>query len=317
MKRNKLTSYSILISDAERRKIEGILRDEGWDLGAAPHTFWKARKDKVSLAAYNSGKLTVQGSGTEDFVLFTLEPRVTGKPLLGQPGCPCGENPEASVGFPHAGIDESGKGDFFGPLVIAAVFADEAMAQSLVKGGVKDSKLIKNDTAIRRIAENIRLTVRGKFSVVSIGPEAYNRLYEKIGNLNRLLAWGHARALENLLEKIPECHTALADQFGNELLIKKALLAKGRKIRLIQRTKGERDVAVAAASILARDEFVRKIEQLGSAEGTSLPKGAGPNVEQKVREIAAEPGGIQKLARIGKIHFKTLSKILHPSDRQL
>lgn len=313
MKSKKLTTYTIKISDQERQKLAEIIQNGAWEISDAPHAFWKAKKTGLSLAAYKSGKLTIQGKETQDFVLFTLEPEVTGIPLLGYAESDDKHEPAADIPFPHIGMDESGKGDFFGPLVIAAVYVDEKMSKKLTDAGVKDSKLIKNDKLVPPIAEKIRKIVDGNFSVVPIGPEAYNRLYEKIGNLNKLLAWGHARVLENVLEKVPECKLALADKFGKEALIENALLAKGQKIELHQRTKGESDIAVAAASILARDEFIRRINQLGVSIDTVLPKGASLKVEEKVKEIIDEYG-IDKLSFLGKTHFKTIAKALAVSE---
>ena len=316
MKSKNITSYTIKISGNERKKLETILHQGEWEISDAPYAFWKAKKTGISLVAFESGKLTIQGKETHDFVIFTLEPQVTGRAELGYsenaPITPIEEIDDA-LPLPHAGMDESGKGDFFGPLVIAAVFVEEKMRQSLVDCGVKDSKLLKNDKIIVQIADKVRKIVEGKFSVVAIGPEAYNRLYEKIGNLNKLLAWGHARVLENVLEKAPHCNMALADKFGNESLIKNALLERGQKIKLHQRTKGESDIAVAAASILARDEFVRKIKQLGDSFNTILPKGASHKVDEKVRELV-EKHGFNKLPLLGKMHLKSVSKALHPPD---
>ncbi len=146
------------------------------------------------------------------------------------------------------GIDESGKGDYFGPLVIAAVFVTPTTQTDLSLMQVRDSKKL-SDGRVREMAPDIRLLC--PHSIVAIGPQRYNELYTKIRNLNRLLAWGHARALENLLQQV-DCSLAIADQFGDEQLILNALQEKGKQIRLVQRTKAESDLAVAAASILAR-----------------------------------------------------------------
>jgi len=186
---------------------------------------------------------------------------------------------------------------------------DDETRPRLLKIGVKDSKKIKNDRKIAVIAEQIRKTVAGRFAVVSIGLDSYNRLYEKIGNLNKLLAWGHARAIENLLERVPDCKWALSDKFANESLIRNALMEKGRKIELRQRTKAESDIAVAAASILARDEFVRKIHALGRELGMPLPKGAGANVDEAAKKLV-EKFGREKLPSVAKMHFKTALKAL-------
>ena len=291
------------LEEKELLQLRSVLLENGWELSDAPYCFYKAKKEKTTIAAYTSGKLVVQGKGTADFVEFILEPYITGV-----------EVPEEEVREPfqpHAGIDESGKGDFFGPLVVSCVYVEnENTAQELAALGVRDSKQIRSDKKIAEIARKIMGIVAGKFAVVVIGPEAYNRAYAKIGSLNRLLAWGHARALENLLEKAPECPAALADKFGEEYLIRNALLEKGRKIRLDQRTKAESDIAVAAASILARNEFVRRLEALAALAGEeALPKGAGIPVDHVAARIAGS-GGAELLEKLSKRHFTTFEKAL-------
>ena len=297
--KNTASCFTIALNEEQTERLRDALTESCWELSDGDYCHFKARKEKTSLAMYRSGKLVVQGAGTSDFVEFILEPQV----LLR-----CLEKPEEEPFSPHAGIDESGKGDFFGPLVVAAVYVpDESAALDLMKYGVKDSKLIKNDQTILAVASKIRARLGDRMGMVTIGPEAYNRIYHAFGSLNRLLAWGHARALENLLNNVPECTSALADQFGDEHLILNALNEKGRKIRLDQRTKAESDIAVAAASIMARAQFVRIMEKLGSEQGVSLPKGAGPAVD----EIAAQlfqKGGAELLGKTAKMHFRNAYK---------
>ncbi len=309
----KTSSYVCMVDDRKLAVLEKYLMEHGWKSEPfPPHARWKAMKDKINIVAYNSGKMTVQGRGTGEFVTFFLEPEILKEVRLGYEEILDGtaDKVEREDDFtPHAGVDESGKGDFFGPLVISAVYVDAESRVKLLKIGVKDSKKIKNDRKIALLAVQIRKIVAGKFATVSIGLDSYNRLYDKIGNLNRLLAWGHARAIENILERAPECTWALSDKFGNESLIKNALMEKGRKIRMCQRTKAESDIAVAAASILARDEFVRKIHDLGKELGVLLPKGAGTIVDEAAKRIV-EKFGQEKLSTVAKMHFKTASKAL-------
>jgi len=207
------------------------------------------------------------------------------------------------------GIDESGKGDYFGPLVIAAVHVTPRAAADLEALNVRDSKKI-SDGMIKKLAVDIRVLC--KHSIVAIGPERYNELYKKIRNLNRLLAWGHGKVLENLLEQVPNCELAIADQFGDERLILNALQEKGRKIRLVQRHKGEEDIAVAAASIVARDEFVHRLGRLSSEFGIPLPKGASQAVELAAKSVVRKHGQ-EGLARVAKLHFKTTKAVLGES----
>ena len=204
------------------------------------------------------------------------------------------------------GIDESGKGDYFGPLVIAAVFVDATTQGELRLMEVRDSKKI-SDGRILEMAPDIKTIC--PHSVIAIGPQKYNELYAKIKNLNRLLAWGHAKALENLLDRGITCERAISDQFGNERLILNALQEKGRKIVLEQRTKAESDLAVAAASILARAEFLMRLKRLSSEVGTTLPKGASPAVELAAKMIIKKHGQV-RLGSVAKLHFKTTKAVL-------
>lgn len=292
----------------EMLALQEILKERNWTVVDAPYMVFKASSEKISVAAYQSGKLVVQGANAQDFVEFILEPEILKEKAFESVS---EQQSESEVPFyPHAGMDESGKGDFFGPLVISSVFVgDEDTARKLADIGVKDSKMIKNDKMIIRIAAEIRRLVNNKLAVVAIGPEAYNNFYEKIRSLNRLLAWGHARALENLLLKAPECNAALADKFGDESLIRNALLKGGRSIRLDQRTKAESDIAVAAASIMARAEFVRRMTELGEKNGVVLPKGAGEQVDRIAKQLAIA-GGETLLRQVAKMHFRNSCKAL-------
>jgi len=203
------------------------------------------------------------------------------------------------------GSDESGKGDFFGPLVVAAVYLPEGQGEVLQELGVKDSKKL-TDKRINELAETIK---KGYVhSIVSVGPQKYNELYYKLKNLNRLLAWAHSRAIENILEKVP-CNRAMTDQFGNESYVLNALMKKGRTLELIQKPKAESEPAVAAASILARAEFLRRMHFLSQEIGTELPRGASPRVEEAAVSLVKKHGQ-EILDRLAKTHFKTTKRIL-------
>jgi ribonuclease HIII len=214
------------------------------------------------------------------------------------------------IPFPHIGTDESGKGDYFGPMVVGAVLIEKRTEKELEALGVRDSKLL-SDKRCQELAAKIREICRGKFEEVEISPERYNELYEtfrKEGkNLNHLLAWGHARAIESLLERHP-CSHAVADQFGDEHYIQSRLMEKGKRIQLIQMPKGERYIAVAAASILARDKFLSRLEKLGEQYKIELPKGASEIVVKMARWIV-EKEGAQELRKVAKFHHKTTSKV--------
>lgn len=298
------TSFTFLLTPDQQGALMRILREGNYRPREVPHTTIAAAGDDFNVALFKSGKCLVQGKGAHDWVLFTLEPLVLGAASLGY------EKDNAPERFaPHAGIDESGKGDFFGPLVIAAAYVDEAIASDFDALGVRDSKNIGGDRRIRELAQAIRERVKDRWALVAIGPEAYNRLYTKMGNVNRILAWGHARAIENLLEKVPDCPRALADQFGPTDRIEKALLQKGRKIKLEQRPKAESDPAVAAASILARHGFVDAMDRLGKQAGLTLPRGASAETRKAAVELVRAQGP-DALVRFAKCHFKTADAVL-------
>jgi ribonuclease HIII len=221
--------------------------------------------------------------------------------------------PEAPVGLPrlknngYIGTDESGKGDYFGPLVVAGVFLDQVVEKRLADAGVRDSKKI-SDNRIYEFATMIRSYLgKGQYAVVVIGPEKYNELYAKMGNLNRLLAWAHARSIENILMSV-DCNRAIADQFGDESYIKKALLEKGKGIELLQMPKAEQHVAVAAASVLAREGFLLRLAELNKEFGMEFPKGASIEVENTAKRFV-EKYGMNQLAKCAKLHFKTTEKL--------
>ena len=203
-----------------------------------------------------------------------------------------------------AGLDESGKGDYFGYLVVAGVVVDETSASKLKVAGVKDSKRLSDQAALK-LAVIIKKTCR--HDVVKISPEKYNQLYKKFKNLNKMLAWAHARAIENIVEKNDVDHIVV-DKFADETVLKSMLFEKSKKHKIIQEVRGERDIAVAAASVLARAEFLKTLASLSKEVGITLPKGA-THVEETARKIL-EKYGENTLSLITKIHFKTTKKVL-------
>jgi ribonuclease HIII len=299
-----ITLYNTLLSPAQAAKLKTLLREEGYKFESRPYTLYFAQKDKLTIAVYEKGpKVVIQGRSTEDFVKYRLEPDILGEAKLGYEEVLYPEMFE-----PHFGIDESGKGDFFGPLVIAGVHVDRDLARHFQQAGVADSKRISSDKRIRDLAAAIRKSGAAQ-SVVVIGPDRYNALFAKIGNLNRLLAWGHARVLENLCALRPECPRALSDKFADVHVLKRALMEKGRSIALDQRTKAESDFAVAAASILAREKFIDWLDTAGRRLGVLLPRGVSASVKEAARKIV-ETAGRDALGSVAKMHFKTASEVL-------
>jgi ribonuclease HIII len=269
-----------------------------------PYARFAGEKEKTNVVFYESGKLVVQGKGTQEFVVFVLEPEVLKEARLGYEAV---LNPDLLL--PRIGVDESGKGDFFGPMCVAGVYVNASVLNAWKDAGVRDSKNISSDKKISDLAKLIRETPGCVTTVVTIGNEAYHRLYAKMRSVNTVLAWGHARVIENLMGQRhrmnPPPVRAISDQFAaSQSVIEKQLMALGRSIELVQRHKAEEDLAVAAASIVARDEFVKRLAALGRDCGTELPKGAGVNVDAVARELFSKFGAAA-LGKLAKMHFRT------------
>ncbi len=203
------------------------------------------------------------------------------------------------------GIDESGKGDYFGPLVIAGAHVTPDQEAQLRDLGVRDSKTL-SDRRAGILAAHIRTLCTT--TLVTIGPERYNSLYASLKNLNTMLAWGHARAIENLLETVT-CEQVIADQFGNARFLNNALMQKGRTVKLIQKPRAEQEMAVAAASIVARAEFLRRLQDLSSRFAITLPKGASMQVISAGKAFV-EQYDAATLSQVAKLHFRTTQKVI-------
>jgi len=299
-----MNSYTHALSNEQARKLHGLLEELGFEFTAKEWTMFFAQKNKLSVAVYEKGpKVLVQGKGVEEFVQFELEPKILGEAILGYEEV---HSPEMFE--PHFGVDESGKGDFFGPLVISGVYIDRGIARKLLDAGVVDSKRIGSDARVRALADTIRKTSQGLVETVLIGPAKYNELYEKFGNLNRLLGWGHARVMENLLARKPGCPRSLSDQFADAGVIKESLMRHGRNIVLEQRPRAESDIAVAAASIIAREGFINWLERKGKQFGMRLERGVSPSVKETAKKLV-EMSGPEALRDVAKVHFRTAHEI--------
>ncbi len=299
-----LTSHTCKLDDAQAAVLEAHLRENSFKPREVPYARFAGEKDKLNVVFYNSGKLVVQGKGTQEFVEFVLEPEILKKAMLGYEAV---LNPELLA--PRLGVDESGKGDFFGPLCVAGVYVNAKVIEAWKDSGIRDSKNISSDRKMRELADLIRDTPGCVHTVVPIGNEAYNRLYAKMRSVNTVLAWGHARVIENLMGKRhrmnPPPIRAISDQFASsKSTVAKALMSMGREIELVQRHKAEEDVAVAAASILARDEFVTRLGKLEKQFGMALPKGASAAVDAAAKEFIAKHG-VENLPQVAKMHFRT------------
>lgn len=315
------STYTYELDEGQQNLLLLIMERGNYRKREVPYSLMSIDGDGFNCTLYEKvkhgrRKCCVQGGKAEGFVLFVLEPQVLGAATIGYEQV---LDPERDK--PHGGSDESGKGDYFGPLVVACCYVDEALSAQLREIGARDCKQM-TDKSVLAVGSKIRhLLGPSRWAFVKIGPAAYNRLYAKIKNINRLLAWAHGVCIESLLEKQPSCPRVVVDQFApTETVIKRALKERGRKIRVDQRHKAESDVAVAAASVVARELFLRSLIasllDYGLAAATeenpigAIPKGAS---DPRIRELAEKcvlANGPKWVMDHCKAHFQTTDKVL-------
>lgn len=264
-----------------------------------PYSSIALKNKDFAATLYDSGKFVLQGKNISLILgslceFMNIENTLANDETL----------QDTIISVEHIGTDESGKGDYFGPLVVSGVLGNDENISKFKEKGIKDCKKL-TDEQVLKFAGFIK--ANSVHSTVIIGNAKYNELYSKFKNLNKLLAWGHARAIENILEK-QYCKTVLSDKFGDEKLIQNALMDKGKTVELIQRHKAEEDIAVAAASILARAEFLNSIDKLSRRYEINLPKGASDKVIHVAKDFVNKYGK-EKLKMVAKLHFKTTSTL--------
>jgi ribonuclease HIII len=293
--------------DLDRGKFDELkarLEALGFTFEDRAHQLFLARGDGVIVNLYESGRV-VLGGAAERFppvmaILEELGVRVTERavPVL----------PPLEFHGTRVGMDEVGKGDYFGPLVVCAALVTEPQATELLAMGVRDSKTL-GDTTISNLAVKIRkILAPEQIRIVRIPPVRYNLLFDRMRNVNRVLGWAHATALEDVLAFLEPCELAIADQFGDESFIEDSLKRRGKKVRLIQTPRAERDIAVATASVLARDDLLRARLALREEYSEDFPLGAS-NVEEFAKRLV-ERLGTGALVATAKIHFATTGRVL-------
>jgi len=299
----KKTIYTIELDDGQMDKLQAFCDQRLWEFYEVDYArfAFKSRQHKVNVVGYKSGKVVVQGKGTEDFVRDVLEAEITGEPKLGYDEVHHPEWFEA-----HAGLDEAGKGDLFGPLVCACVIADEKAIPELIEAGVKDSKRL-GDTVVLQLDRTLRANRSVVVKTAYCGMGRYNEIMGRPGaNLNQLLAWLPSRALENAL-KAKRVPWGMLDQFSKKPLVQKFFTDK--KFELRMQTKAEVDPVVAAASIAARAEFLRYLTKLSKKCNEKLLKGAGREVKEQAKAIVKKHGP-DTLGDYAKLHFRTAYEAL-------
>ena len=291
-------NFVVDLTDQEIEKLKAYLARNNFVFRTVNYALFSAADpaQKATLTVYESKKLVLQGKETEGIKKGLAEEVL---------GFKDDRERDDDENDSWIGTDESGKGDYFGPLVIAGVYVDEKSLSKLKALNVRDSKRI-TDSVAKKMAEDIKAS--SSYSIVLIGPQKYNELFEKMKNLNIILAWGHARVIENLLRKV-NCRRVITDKFGDEKFVKNALMKKGKMVSLEQKFRAEDDIAVAAASILARAAFLSKLKELSKEVSLELPKGASSAVEEAAQALVKKHGQ-EVLTKAAKVHFKTTQKVI-------
>ncbi|KPK31856.1 MAG: ribonuclease HIII [Chlamydiae bacterium SM23_39] len=279
-------------------KLKKDLSDQGFEFFTTKYSIFSAKKDRITCTLYHSGMLVVQGKDKDNFIEFYLEPQILKSFEY--------THPELYTDMtPRIGVDEAGKGDFFGPLCIASLYTDDVGIKKLISLGIKDSKKL-TDNSILNISKKLRKDFQ--YSFVTIYPEKYNNLYKKFKNLNLLLGWAHSLAIYNLFQKT-SCKNVIIDQFAKKSIVSSFISKKNLKIDLRQEHKAESDIVVAAASIIARSLFLEGLAKLSEKINYKLPKGASSKVIDS-GVFLVNKHGKDILNKISKIHFKTYQEIL-------
>jgi ribonuclease HIII len=274
---------TLTMTPEEIEALKARLEERGFEFRALQHAHFQARAPGIVVSAYRSGKVVVQGpSAAEHFGEGPPAPKLTG---------------------PVCGSDESGKGDYFGPLTVAAVVVKPGQEEALRAAGVRDSKEMSDGTVLRAAIAVRKLP----HAVRVLTPEQYNARHDAEGNVALFLSTLHAEAIALALREAPATRVVI-DQFTFAERLTEALARQGVKLPVEIRPRAEDNPAVAAASVLARAEFLLGLKELSSEHGVELPKGAGPQVEAVARRIYGE-GGRGALAAVSKIHFKTTLKV--------
>jgi ribonuclease HIII len=293
---------NIFVTTLSAKLIEPLragLHAQGFEFSQPQYTYFLAKKKGISITLYESLKLTVQGKEMKEFIEYYLEPEILKSFTFSHPA-------SSQEMIDRIGSDEAGKGDFFGPLAVASFFAEGKQVELLLKMGIKDSKTL-SDQKVLALAKELRCNF--DHEIITISPAKYNELYAKFLNVNTLLAWAHATAIEKLHSRHTACQRVIVDKFANEYVLENALKKKHLSLQVIQKVRAEEDIVVAAASILARAQFLEGLERASSLAGIKLPKGASQAVIVAGRSVVNKQGKAF-LSQVAKTHFRTTEQVI-------
>ena len=293
----------LAMSAARGNELKRALGEQSFEFRPVPHALFSAKGEGVVATLYATGKLVIQGADPELFIERYVGEGAARAPSPSREPSSASPADASAAAFerePLIGSDECGKGDYFGPLIVAAVRLEAGEAQRMKRGEVRDSKTLSDEACLR-----LGAALRGQVThaIARLDPPQYNRLHQRKGQLNAMLADLHAEAIGKLAR--PGIRV-LVDKFADAHLLDTRLAPLG--VHLEQRVRAEAFTAVAAASIIAREQFLIALRELGDEFGVDLHKGAGDPVDRSARRFVAIHG-MQGLASVAKVHFKNTQKI--------
>ena len=281
------TTVVLALGPAEQERLEQRLSGGDFERKHVEHARFSVKGEGVVATLYRSGKLVLQG---KEIGLFAQ--RYLGRSV--------DEPASVTPAAPLIGSDECGKGDYFGPLVVCALLLEPAQRAGIRAAGVMDSKRM-SDEAVLRLAPALEKLC--PHALETLDPPEYNREHARLRNLNPMLADLHARAIRRIAK--PGMHV-LVDQFAKESLVASRLEGSGVELR--QMPHAEQELAVAAASVVARAAFLERLAQLSEPYAVDLHKGAGAPTDAAAQTFV-EIHGFDKLGLVAKVHFKNTLKL--------
>lgn len=291
-------NHVLMITPAQVAALRELLTNHGATFGQPPHTHFDAAVEKARLTCYRSGKLLIQGEAVDAWI------EKLASALATTSAAPAGsEAPELLVAT--IGSDESGKGDYFGSMVVAACMLRPEDVRFVRDLGVRDSKEA-SDAMIKTAAAKMKERVA--FAIEEYTPRIYNERHAQVGNVNVLLGDAHAHCIAELAHKTGARHVII-DRFGGEHYVRAGLGALAAELKITMVPRAESNPAVAAASFLARARFVESLEELSTEVGMKLIPGASSAVERRARELVRMLGP-KVLAKVAKTHFKTTERVI-------
>ena len=272
-----------------------------------PHAYYQLKLPSLSVTAYHSGKVVLQGSNVDAFI---QKHDLTASKSTKKPKAETNGLPEGFSNWSVIGSDEVGTGSYFGPLTVACAFVPENLIKELQILGVKDSKNL-TDAQIQEIVPKIKALI--PYKLLTLWPEKYNEV-QQTKNLNEMKALLHNQAIKLLYQQLnPETVQAvLIDEFCSQKNYYRYLKEQTTPLKSMTyfKTKGEsHHIAVAAASMIARDAFLEGLKTLSKEYGYKLLSGAHTDVDELASKIL-EYDGMEVLSKVAKLHFANTQKAM-------